>query len=291
MGNVASLKQRLPENVPGEFFVDSTCIDCDTCRQLAPEVFGETGEFSYVASQPGDQHAIRNALRALLACPAGSIGTVGPNQALEVRKDFPLELEPGLYYCGFNSSKSFGGNSYFLRHPDGNWLIDSPRHVNWLVRRFEEMGGIRHIFLTHRDDVADAARYAAHFHATRIIHRRELAAQPGAERVIEADSPIELSPGFAMIPTFGHTQGHCCLLHASRLLFTGDHLWWSRHLRHLNASRSVCWYSWKEQARSVDLLRQFTFEWVLPGHGERVHLAPDVMQREIQELSARLQPG
>jgi len=28
-GFVASLQQRLPENVPGDFFVDSTCIDCD----------------------------------------------------------------------------------------------------------------------------------------------------------------------------------------------------------------------------------------------------------------------
>ena len=33
---MASLAKLLPENVPGEFFVDSTCIDCDTCRQLAP---------------------------------------------------------------------------------------------------------------------------------------------------------------------------------------------------------------------------------------------------------------
>ena len=33
---MANPKLRLEENVAGEFFVDSTCIDCDTCRQLAP---------------------------------------------------------------------------------------------------------------------------------------------------------------------------------------------------------------------------------------------------------------
>ena len=38
---MANPKKRLPENVPGDFFVDSTCIDCDTCRQIAPQVFAE----------------------------------------------------------------------------------------------------------------------------------------------------------------------------------------------------------------------------------------------------------
>ena len=50
--NMANLTKRLPENVVGDFFVDSTCIDCDTCRQLAPASFGETGQFAYVHRQP-----------------------------------------------------------------------------------------------------------------------------------------------------------------------------------------------------------------------------------------------
>ena len=33
---MANPKKRVPENVPGDFFVDSTCIDCDACRQIAP---------------------------------------------------------------------------------------------------------------------------------------------------------------------------------------------------------------------------------------------------------------
>ena len=32
---MANLKKRVPENFPGDFFVDSTCIDCDACRQIA----------------------------------------------------------------------------------------------------------------------------------------------------------------------------------------------------------------------------------------------------------------
>jgi hypothetical protein len=31
-------KKSVPESVPGDFFVDSTCIDCDACRQIAPVI-------------------------------------------------------------------------------------------------------------------------------------------------------------------------------------------------------------------------------------------------------------
>jgi hypothetical protein len=36
---MAHLEQRRTENISGDFFVDSTCIDCDTCRWMATEVF------------------------------------------------------------------------------------------------------------------------------------------------------------------------------------------------------------------------------------------------------------
>ena len=49
---MASLQQRLPENVPGDFFVDSTCIDCDTCSQLAPGIFRDHGDQCSVYHQP-----------------------------------------------------------------------------------------------------------------------------------------------------------------------------------------------------------------------------------------------
>jgi ferredoxin len=53
---VARSSDRIPENVDGDFFVDSSCIDCDLCRQLAPDVFARTDRRaqSYVAAQPRD---------------------------------------------------------------------------------------------------------------------------------------------------------------------------------------------------------------------------------------------
>jgi glyoxylase-like metal-dependent hydrolase (beta-lactamase superfamily II) len=208
-----------------------------------------------------------------------------------VMKDFPLVVEEPVFYCGYNSPKSYGGNSYFVRHPAGNWLIDSPKFVTPLVRRLEALGGIAHVFLTHRDDVADAERYAEHFQSRRIIHRDELSSQPGTEIVLDGAGPWELAPGFLAIPTPGHTKGHCVLLFQDRFLFTGDHLDWDRDGRQLSASEDYCWYSWLQQAESMKRLADYRFEWVLPGHGQRVHLPAGEMRAQILRLVETMREG
>lgn len=289
---MANYDKRVPENVGGEFFVDSTCIDCDTCRQLAPRTFGEAADTAFVQRQPTSDLERRDALRALVCCPTGSIGTwdaaavaAGPKS---VFGDFPLLVEEPVYYCGFNSPKSYGGNSYFVRRAGGNWLIDAPKFLPQLVKRFDRLGGLAHIFLTHRDDVADAAQYAAHFGARRVIHRLELRSQPDAEVVVDGFDPHELAPGITVIPTPGHTAGHMALLVDEKFLFTGDHLDFDRDEQRLAASRDYCWHSWPEQTNSIERLAEFRFEWVLPGHGQRVRLPADEMRREIIALAERM---
>ena len=285
---MADLRKSVVENVPGEFFVDSTCIDCDACRQIAPATFGAAAGRSYVRRQPDSLTERRDALHALLSCPTGSIGTTGTDRAVATFGDFPLPIHGPVSLCGFNSHKSFGGNSYFVTHPEGNWLIDSPRFLTPLVKQLESLGGVQRIFLTHRDDVADAARYARHFQAPRIIHRDDLDAQPDAEIVLMSDDPIELSPGFEVIPTPGHTRGHCCLLFENRYLFTGDHLSWDRDAQMLDAAQDYCWHSWEQQQASLHRLASYTFEWILPGHGQRVWLPGGAMQSELVRLLGRL---
>jgi len=288
---MANFKKRVVENVPGDFFVDSTCIDCDACRQIAPAVFGEAATTSFVKAQPVSSIERRQAVRALLACPTGSIGCLGDEDVKAVMADFPLPLKEPVYYCGFNSPKSYGGNSYFIRHPGGNWLIDSPKFLPRLVQQFQSMGGIAHIFLTHRDDVADARLYAERFDSQRYIHRTELDAQPDAEVVLEGNDPCELAPGFLVIPTPGHTEGHCVLLFEQRFLFTGDHLDFDRDEQRLSASPDYCWYSWQEQTESMRRLLDHRFEWVLPGHGQRVQLPWQEMRRQLTDLVDRMQLG
>ena len=134
---MANFNKRVPENVLGEFFVDSTCIDCDTCRQLAPATFGETAAYAFVHTQPPTPGVTRQTLHALLAYPTGSIGTVHHHNTHEARTDFPLGLDDGVFYCGFNSPKSYGGNSYFVQHANGNWLIDAPKFLPWCSKYTE----------------------------------------------------------------------------------------------------------------------------------------------------------
>ena len=286
---MANILKLVADNVAGDFFVDTTCINCGTCRQIAPATFGETRDYAYVYQQPRDRAERRLAIQALLACPTGSIGSRRKEAVSAVRDDFPLQVENDVFYCGFASPKSFGGSSYFVQHPEGNWLIDSPKYLPSLVRAFESRGGIRYIFLTHRDDVAEAQRYARRFGSERIIHRAELAAQPEAEIVLDGEKEVEIVPKFLVIPTPGHTRGHMVLLYNNRYLFSGDHLWWERRTKRLGASRRFCWYSWPKQIESMQALLDYAFEWVLPGHGQRIQLAPHVMREQITMLVSHME--
>ena len=132
--------------------------------------------------------------------------------------------------------------------------------------------------------MADADRYAKQFGSRRFIHRAELSSQPDAEMILDGEEPVSLAPEFTAIPTPGHTQGHCVLLFRERFLFTGDHLDWDRDARCLSASYDYCWYSWPQQAESMARLEEFRFEWVLPGHGQRVHLPAAAMQEQMRRL-------
>jgi glyoxylase-like metal-dependent hydrolase (beta-lactamase superfamily II)/ferredoxin len=287
---MADSTKRLDSNVAGNFFVDATCINCDTCRQLAPTSFEEVGKFSAVTNQPTDDEAIQQVYQALLACPVGSIGAEHSDQLRmkDAMGSFPVQLENGVSYCGFNSEKSFGANSFFIEHPGGNWLVDSPRYLKHLVEAFEHKGGIAYIFLTHKDDVADAEKYAAHFGAKRMIHRADVEAVPDAEWIIEGADSIPVMPQFQIIPVPGHTAGSMALLYKNRFLFTGDHLWWDSAQKRLSAPSQLVWRK-HVLVNSIQKLLDYSFEWVLAGHGDRTHLPAHEMRAQLQALVERRQ--
>ena len=76
---MADYKHRFPENVPGRYYVDDTCIDCDMCRSIAPQFFirEDAGGYSYVHRQPATPEEIAQAEEARLACPTETIGNDG----------------------------------------------------------------------------------------------------------------------------------------------------------------------------------------------------------------------
>ncbi len=272
--------------MPGDFYVDESCIDCDACRQIAPTVFRDHGDRSSVFRQPATADEARRALMALVACPTSSIGTTRDYDAREGVEAFPERLDGEVYFCGFTSESSFGAWSYLIVRPEGeggNVLVDSPRFTRPLVRRLEALGGVRTIFLTHRDDVADHEKFARHFGARRVMHADDGAARYGVERVLEGEGEARLDGGLVVIPTPGHTRGHAVLLYRDKYLFTGDHLAWSPTRNTLTAFRSTCWYSWPAQTRSMERLLSYRFEWVLPGHGRIHHDTAGRMHAELEK--------
>jgi ferredoxin len=76
---MADKTQKVVENVPGRFYVDATCIDCDLCRETAPRNFARQGSkgYSYVYHQPEDPAQEAACLAALEECPVEAIGNDG----------------------------------------------------------------------------------------------------------------------------------------------------------------------------------------------------------------------
>ena len=286
---MANILERLPENTPGDFFVDATCIDCDTCSQLAPGVFRDHGEQCSVYQQPVSEGDIRLAMMALVACPTGSIGTTAKHDARIGIDAFPSLIAENIYFCGFTSESSFGGWSYLIVRPEregGNLLVDSPRFATQLVKRIEKLGGVRRMLLTHKDDIADHELFRKKFDCERVMHADDGAARHGVEQILKGEDAIRLDEDLLAIPTPGHTRGHTVFLYKNKFLFTGDHLAWSLDRQTLTAFRSVAWYSWSRQIDSMAKLAGYDFEWVLPGHGSLHHDTKPNMRYHLQSCIA-----
>lgn len=76
---MADNTDKVADNVDGQYFVDSNCIDCDLCRQTAPDNFerNEDEGYSYVSRQPENDEEIELCNEALEECPVEAIGDDG----------------------------------------------------------------------------------------------------------------------------------------------------------------------------------------------------------------------
>ncbi len=276
-------RARHPDNASGDWYVDTSCIDCGASCNVAPGLIVRSGGQSVFARQPKGALEEEAAWRAAIVCPTASVRTEFVRKA--PKSLYPDELGPGVYRCGYNSRKSFGAHSYFVVRQSGNFLIDSPRYMRQLVSFFEDNGGLTDVLLTHSDDVADADRYAEHFSSRVWIHEHDASAAPYATDLLRGTESIELHAGMLAIPTPGHTRGSVCYLLDSKYLFTGDSLAWSFEQNRLHAFRDYCWYSWAEQKLSLAGLAEYEFEWVLAGHGGSQRLDPQMLKTQLDSIA------
>jgi glyoxylase-like metal-dependent hydrolase (beta-lactamase superfamily II) len=279
---VKSGSERHPANADGDWYVDRRCIDCGASRTVAPGLIVRRSDQSVFDHQPSSPAEIEAAWRAMLVCPTASVRRASggsPPAGL-----YPERLAQGIYRCGYNAKSSYGAHSYFVTRPEGNVLIDAPRLTRHVSAFMRGQGGLQHIFLTHRDDVADADKYAQTFQPDVWIHERDAGAAAYATDLLRGTDIAKPVPGWQAIPVPGHTAGSVVYLLENTFLFSGDSLAWSFSEQRLTAFRDACWHSWSEQVTSLERLLALDFEWVLAGHGGSVQLARDQMHRQLEAL-------
>ncbi|MER7753233.1 MBL fold metallo-hydrolase [Kitasatospora sp. NPDC097643] len=272
--------------VPGTWSVDERCTNCDTARQLAPGLVRERAGRSEVVRQPRDAAELRQLYAAAHACPTRSLRPGGP---LDPATDpFPLALDDGLLLLGHNSRHTAGANSYLLRRPTGWLMIDTPRFAEALAARYEGLGPVTDVLLTHRDHAAHGRAYADRLGARLWIHEGDLDAAPDADRVLRGTEPVEIAPGVTAHPFPGHTRGSVLYLADEHYCFTGDTLYWSRTTGDLEVHDTITWYSIEELSASLDRgLDRLRFEWLLPGHGERRRMPAGEAASRLRGLADR----
>ncbi|MFE1171405.1 MBL fold metallo-hydrolase [Streptomyces sp. NPDC058773] len=292
-------KDHTPEAAAGKrtaegWYVDARCTNCDVARQMAPDVIREQDGQAEVTRQPSSEAERQQVYAAAFSCHTRSIR----HPALRLTRDldpFPLALDDTVHLCGHNSPHTAGANAYLLGRPDGStMMIDTPRWSDELACRYEALGPVTDVLLTHRDHAAHGRRYADRFGARLWIHEGDLDAAPDADHILRGTEPVEIGPGVTAHPLPGHTEGSVLYLADGVYCFSGDSFYWSRTAADLEVAASVTWYSITELAaslaRTADRLR---FEWVLPGHGDRKRLPAEELSRRLTQLTARtrtLQP-
>ena len=82
---MAAFANRYSDNVPGKFYVDDQCIDCDLCRETAPDNFtrNEDGGYSFVYKQPTSPEEDTLCKEAMEGCPVEAIGHDGAQVSAE----------------------------------------------------------------------------------------------------------------------------------------------------------------------------------------------------------------
>src|SRR5688572_2621537 len=98
---------RNADSAPGDWYIDTACIDCGASRHVAPGLIVERNGKSVFARQPGTHEERLSAWRAVLVCPTASVRSE-TKQRRAPGTVFPQELTEGVWRCGFNARSSFG---------------------------------------------------------------------------------------------------------------------------------------------------------------------------------------
>ena len=76
---MATKEDKYEDNAAGKYYCDTECIDCDLCRETAPDNFtrNDDGGYSYLYKQPENEEEETLCQEALDGCPVEAIGNDG----------------------------------------------------------------------------------------------------------------------------------------------------------------------------------------------------------------------
>ena len=193
------------------------------------------------------------------------------------------EILPGISAFPPNPD-SFGGISYLIKAGDYNFLVDVPEYIEQSIRFLEENGIPEFVFLTHRDDVADAEKFRETFGTKLIIHRSEKYAVTSPDVTFERSLQIRDAE---IIHTPGHSPGSSSLYYPkASVIFTGDHITADRGKP---VAENFSWtYNYNLQVESAYKLLDYDFKFILAGHGGRWLISN--AKQELKKFLSRLQP-
>jgi ferredoxin len=69
------MKKKIPQNVDGRFYIDTNCINCSLCPEIAPGIFVTNHDkgYEYVRKQPQNKTENKQVAEAVMLCPANAI--------------------------------------------------------------------------------------------------------------------------------------------------------------------------------------------------------------------------
>jgi glyoxylase-like metal-dependent hydrolase (beta-lactamase superfamily II) len=169
------------------------------------------------------------------------------------------------------SPLTFGGKGFLVVGPKYNVLVDTPACTPRVIQAVRACGGLRYIFLSHRDEIGELASLRRALGGAVIAHRSEAGlVRGGADLVFDRD--FEVEPGLWVVHTPGHSPGSACLLlHRGKLrvLFTGDHV--LRRRAGVPAPLKFPWtWDWDAQVASARRLLALDFDYLVPSHDDRL---------------------
>jgi len=181
------------------------------------------------------------------------------------------EILPGIHEFRDRSELTFGGKGFLVTGPKYNLMVDTPACTPDVIRAVRGAGGLRYIFLSHRDEIGEVCDLKRALGGALILHRSE-AENVSCATDMPFDTDFEVEPGLWVIHTPGHSPGSSCiLLHrdAQKVLFTGDHI--LRLRDDVPAPLHFPWTTdWEAQVASARRLLELDFDYIIPSHGNRL---------------------